>query len=105
MKKLAIALPFALLAASPLAAQTSQPAPTAPAQSGYSSASTPVGAMLDDPAARAVLDKHIPGLSSSPQIDMARAMTLKQMQQYAPQITDDMLKAIDADLAALPKKK
>jgi hypothetical protein len=36
---------------------------------------------------------------------MARGMSLKDIQAYAPQqLTDDVLKAVDADLAALSGK-
>jgi hypothetical protein len=97
-----------LIAALPLpsaVAQTeSKSAPTAPAR--YSTAETDVGTLLDDPAARAILDKHLPAVSHGDQIDMARSMTLKDMQQYAPDvITDQVLAEIDADLAKLSVKK
>ena len=72
----------------------------------YSSSATEIGTILDDPAAKAVLVKHIPEMATNDQIEMARAMTLKDIQQYAPdQITDKLLAAIDADLAKLPAKK
>jgi hypothetical protein len=45
----------------------------------------------------------MPGMSSNPQIDMARSMTLKQVQGFAPdQFTDETLAKIDADLAKIP---
>jgi para-nitrobenzyl esterase len=79
-------------------------APAAPAH--YNSNDTDLGTLLDDPAAKAVLDKDIPGLTSNDQVDMARGMTLKAMQQYAPDtLTDATLTKVDADLAALPPKK
>jgi hypothetical protein len=71
----------------------------------YTTAETDIGTLLDDPAARAVVDKHIPGFSAREQIDMARPMTLKSIQQYAPDITDKALSEIDTDLAKLPSKK
>lgn len=62
--------------------------------------------MLDDPAAKALLDKHMPGFSANEQIDMARSMTLKMVQQYAPDtLTDKALADLQADLAALPVRK
>ena len=83
-------------------AQTASP--ESPAH--YTTAATDIGTLLDDPAARAVLDKHVPGFSSQDQIDMARSMTLKGIQQYAPDnYTDQVLAEIDADLAKLPAKK
>jgi para-nitrobenzyl esterase len=48
----------------------------------------------------------MPGFSGNPQIDMARSMTLKQIQQFAgDQITDDVLAKVDADLAKIPAAK
>ena len=83
-------------------AQTPAPA----AATHYTTADTDIGTLLDDPAARAVVDKYIPGFSSGDQINMARAMTLKSIQQYAPdKFTDEVLASIDADLAKLPTKK
>lgn len=75
------------------------------AQVAYSTTETDLGTLLDDPAARAVLEKHVPSLVSSSQIDMARSMTLKALQQFASDtITDTSLAAIDADFAKLAKK-
>lgn len=65
---------------------------------------TPIGELLDNPATLAVLDKHMPGLSSNPQIGMARAMnlSLKAVAQFSGgKITDDLLNAAAADFAAL----
>ncbi len=60
---------------------------------------------LITPAAKAVLEKHIPALVSNPQIEMARSMTLKQIQGFAGDaLTDAKLADIDADLAKLPAK-
>ncbi|MCB2076262.1 MAG: hypothetical protein KDE55_01045 [Novosphingobium sp.] len=68
----------------------------------YSVASSDIGTLLDNPATKAVLDKHIPSFSANPQIAMARAMTLKQIQGFASDmLTDDALAKIDADLARI----
>jgi hypothetical protein len=76
------------------------------AQAHYTTSETSIGTLLDDPAACAVINKHVPGFSSKPQIDMARPMTLKGIQQYDPATyTDKVLAEIDADLAQLPEKK
>lgn len=76
------------------------------AQTSYSSATTEIGTLLDDPAAKAILEKHIPGMTTDGQVDMARAMTLKDIQQYSPDaITDKLLAEIDADFAKLGVKK
>ncbi len=69
----------------------------------YNSLTTPIGAMLDDPAAKAVLARYLPAMVASPQIDMARGQTLVGVQTYFPALlTDATLKAIDADLAKVP---
>lgn len=99
----AAALGAAALAAPALAADT--PAPAAAPKPAFSSTTTDIGTLLDNPATKAVLDKYLPGLSSDSRIDMARAMTLKQVQGYAPdQIKDEYLAKVDAELAKIPTK-
>lgn len=94
-----------VVAAVPAVAQTPAAAPAAAASATYSSTGTPIGTLLDDAAAKAILDKRVPGLTTNPQIEMARGMSLKDIQAYAPQqLTDDVLKAVDADFAALSGK-
>ncbi|WP_336968473.1 hypothetical protein [Sphingobium aromaticiconvertens] len=69
---------------------------------GYSVADTQIGTMLGDPAAKAILDKHMPGFSSQAQIDKARLMTLRHIQPYASDmVTDEALARIQADFATL----
>ena len=88
------------------AQSSTSPPPASAAQSHYNTSDTDIGTLLDDPAARAIVDKYIPGFSAGPQIDMARGMTLKDVQQYAPdKITDQVLAQIDSELAKLPVKK
>jgi hypothetical protein len=100
--RLAIALATATVVALPAVGHAQQAA--APAH--YTTDDTSLGDMLDDPAAKAILVKYLPQMVANPQIDMARGMTLKQMQSYAAdQITDAKLAQIDADLAKLPPKK
>jgi beta-glucosidase len=40
---------------------------------------TTLGQILDHPQAKAVLDKHLPGVSSNPLVAMAKGMTLKMI--------------------------
>lgn len=73
---------------------------------GYSTTATTIGTLLDDPATRAVLDKHIPGMSTNAQVEMARGMTLKEVQPFSPEaVTDKVLADIDADFAKLKSTK
>jgi para-nitrobenzyl esterase len=86
-------------------AQTAAPATTAAKAAHYSTASTQIGTLLDDPAAKALIEKNIPGMTTNDQIDMARSMTLKDIQQYSPDtITDKVLANLDAEFAKIPAK-
>lgn len=100
---LIVALAAAALPASAIAAEPARPEAAAPAaKPKYSTAETDIGTLLDDPAAKAIIDKYIPGMTSNEQIEMARSMTLKAVQTYAPEdVTDERLAQIDADLAKL----
>ncbi len=40
---------------------------------------TTLGALLDDPQAKAVLDQYVPGLSSNPMVAMFKTMTLNKL--------------------------
>jgi para-nitrobenzyl esterase len=75
----------------------------AKASGRYNSLTTPIGELLDDAAARAVLQKHIPAVIGSSQIGMARGITLAGLQAFAPQqLTPAVIQAIDAELSTLP---
>ena len=111
MRKITISLiASAVSLAAPMLAnaQASTPAAATSASSSataapkYSTSETEIGTLLDDPIAKAILEKNIPGFTTNDQVDMARAMTLKQVQQYAPDaMTDEVLAKIDAEFAAL----
>ena len=76
----------------------------AKASGHYNSLITPIGTLLDDPAAKAVLERHIPDVVHSDKINMARGVTLDALKSYMPQmLTDKTLQEIDGELAALPK--
>jgi para-nitrobenzyl esterase len=71
----------------------------------YSVETTSLGDLMDDPAAKAVLEKHLPGLVGNAQIQMARGLTLKALQQYAgDMLTDAKLADVQYDLDKLPAK-
>ena len=96
----AVAL-FGAAAAPALAVDQAAPA-AAPAKAKYSTTDTEIGTLLDDPAAKAIVEKYLPGMTTSDEVDMARAMTLKAVQAYAPeQMTDETLAKIDAEFAQL----
>ena len=58
--------------------------------------------LLDNESAKAVLDKHVPGLSNHPQIDMGRSMTLTAVAGFAEAgISAEALEAIVDELSKL----
>lgn len=99
-----IAMSAALGAATPVLGADAAVA-TTPVKPLYTTADTPLGDLLDDPAAKAVLLKYIPDIIKNDGIEMARGMTLKTLQSYAgDQLTDDKLALIDAEFAKLAGK-
>ncbi|PKN91399.1 MAG: glycosyl hydrolase [Chloroflexi bacterium HGW-Chloroflexi-6] len=57
--------------------------------------------LLNNPQAKAVLEKHIPEVLGAPEINMAMDMTLNQIVPFAAEVlTSEKLKAIEADLKA-----
>ena len=83
-----------------------QSAPATASASSTYSADSEVGTLLDNADTKAVLIKYVPALVSSPQIEVARGMTLRSLQQFASDmLTNDVLAKIDADLAKVPVKK
>lgn len=102
--RLLILAAAALTVSTPALAQTAATAPAAPAaKAKLSTTDTDLGTLLDNPTTKAIVEKHIPGMTTNDQVEMARGMTLKAIQQYASDdVTDARLAAIDADLAKLP---
>jgi para-nitrobenzyl esterase len=72
------------------------------AQGGpYSVTETPIGTLVDDPAAAAVLEEHMPG--AIPQLSQARDLTLAAVVAIFPgSLSEEQLEEINADLQALP---
>ena len=72
----------------------------------YTTGSTLVGVILDDPEARDIVDKYLPGFSTHPDIGQGRGFTLNFMQKFDRNtITDQVLANINADFEALAKKR
>src|SRR5438128_1849301 len=107
MRKIVTGSFFALcLAISGTATATEVVPAAASSAPAFSSATTDIGTLLDNAETKAILEKHLPGFVGNPQIDMARALTLKQIQSFAADaVTDEVLAKIDAELAKLPPKK
>jgi hypothetical protein len=63
---------------------------------------TSLGELLDNEQTKAILEKHMPGISDHPQIAMGRGFPLAVVANFSGgMITQEMLTAVDADLAAL----
>lgn len=107
----AAAVAFGLLVSAGIVASPALANPAAPVANmapattpKYTTSDTEIGTLLDDPAAKAILEKIVPGLTTNDQIDMARSMTLKSIQQFSPdEITDQRLAQLDAEFAKLSK--
>ena len=98
---LAVSAALATVAAVSPAVAADAASATAPAAK-FSTAGTTIGELIDNPATKAVLKKHLAALVGNPQIEMARGMTLKQVQGFAgDQLSDEVLAKVDADLAAI----
>lgn len=103
-------LPFAILLLLPaVAVAQTAPAPSpspapaaAPAAAVKFTLDTPIQDIVADAQGKAVLDKDLPGLTSLPQYDMFKGLSLKQVQAYSDgKLTDDLLAKTAADLAAI----
>ena len=95
-------LALALMAAQPALADTpvAPPAPAAPA--AKFNLDTPIEALVADARTRAVLESDLPGLTSHPQFDMFKTMSLTTLAPFAPdKLTPDRLDKVKADLAKL----
>ena len=97
---------FAIGEASPDAARRPPKQEEAPARQEEASAKlgthSPIRDILAREEAKAVLDKHVPGMTSNPQLQQALHMSLQDIAPYAPQtLTEELLEAIEQDLAEL----
>ena len=89
-----------------------KPKPTAAAAggaalAGYSTATTLIGTLLADPAAKAAIDKRFPDFTKSASVaaGAANSMTMRSLKQFhADVFTDAALAELDADFAKLPAK-
>lgn len=106
LRQILIAATFALAVAAPLSVGAAEPAAASAPAASFSTSTSSIGTLLDNTATKAILAKYLPDLVSNPQIEMARGMTLKQIQSYsADTVTDEVLAKIDVDLAKLPVQK
>lgn len=109
MNKILITMTALLIAAHSVSAREQHSELTQPAvapsrgESAKLTVDSTIGELLDNSPARAVLERHVPVIVSSPQIAQARAASLRSIQVYAPTLlTDERLRAIDEELARTP---
>ncbi|MDO9430615.1 MAG: hypothetical protein V4820_14655 [Pseudomonadota bacterium] len=99
MKKLitSAALGLSLAAGALVAAPAFAQAPAATA--APSAGDTPIADIAATPEGKAALDKNLPGLTAHEAYEQFKGMTLKQVQPMSQgAITDDQIKALQADL-------
>ena len=110
-KTLFAAAAASLLLVGAASAQTAPAPAPAPAQDhahaehhSHPTIDSPIEALVNDPATKAVLEKHLPGMDKHPAYGQFKSMTLRQVAPYSQgAITDEKIAAIDADLKALPE--
>ena len=98
----AAAAALSVLIAAPALAQA--PAAAGPAAAALCVESTPIETIAANPAAKAVLDKDLPGLTTHEAYDQFKAMTLSQVAPMSEgKITPEALKTVQADFDKLGK--
>jgi hypothetical protein len=106
MSKLAAALASIALAAvaGTALAQTQTPPPAAPAPAAARpTIASSIKDLLANAQTRAVVEKHLPGVSQHPSLPAFQDMTLAQVAPVSGgAVTPEIIAAIDADLKALP---
>ena len=61
-----------------------------------------LGDLLDNEATKAILEKHMPGISTHTQVAMGKGFALSMVAKFSGGlITEEMLQAVAADLSAL----
>ena len=97
---------IAALLATFAAAPQSAPAPAkpaaAPAAAGKFSLETPIETLVADPAAKAVIDADLPGITAHPMYEQFKSMSLSQLAPMSGgKLSDEALAKTKAHLAAI----
>lgn len=76
--------------------------PAATASAGAVTIDTPLEQMIAIPAAKAIIDKDVPGLTTHPMFDQFKKMSLREVQPYTQgQLSDEALKQVSVDLTTI----
>lgn len=66
------------------------------------SSDSKMGEILNDEKGKAILEKHMPGVSNDPRTAMGKGMTLKQIATFIPgQLSPALIQVIDAELKSI----
>jgi hypothetical protein len=61
-----------------------------------------LGDLLDNETTKAILEKHMPGISTHPQIGMGKGFALSMVAKFSGGlITEEILEKVNAELASL----
>lgn len=105
MKYVAALAVMTILAASAQAQTAPAPAPTpapTPATGGKFSLDTSLADLVANPAAKAVLDKDLPGLTTLDSFESFKSASLNQVAPFSNgKLTPELLAKVAADLAAI----
>lgn len=81
--------------------QAQTPPPSARAAAKFT-LDTPIAVLLADPRAKVVVEETLPGLTSRPNFERAKGMSLRQIQRATNgRLTDDKLRKAEQRLAAI----
>lgn len=74
----------------------------APAPAAAFSTDTPIETLVADARAKAVLDKHLPGIDQHPAYEQFKALSLKALAPFSQGlISEELLGKLEADLTAI----
>lgn len=96
--------PFAALclALAGVTAPATLTAQETPATAAAFSVDTPIMNLVADARAKAVLDKHLPGIDQHPSYEQFKELSLRTVAPFSQgMITEDLLAKIEADLTAI----
>lgn len=103
MKRRALFAVLALLSPAFAVAQNNDATPAPASLNAHYTLQTPIKDLIADPAAKAVLDKDLPGMSVDPNLVSFQDMSLRALKPHSGgQLTDQLMKKVAVDLAALP---
>ncbi|MET4682229.1 hypothetical protein [Brevundimonas faecalis] len=98
---LAAVFPSAACAAQQTASPAGAPVPVEAARPAFT-LDTPIQRLVADPAAKAVLDRELPGLTTHERYEQFKGISLKTLQPFSGGlISDERMRAVEAGLKAL----